>query len=200
MLRRALVIGTMDTIALKLVLTPALIAAASLAGRRWGQTVSGWFVGLPLTSGPVALILALDHGAAFAAEAATGSLAGATAEVAYCLAYGRSAAGWGWPPALAAGCAAVAANRPTLPGPALPPVALAALACAGLVATLRVMPRPADASVAAPPTRWDLPARMLSATTLVVLITQAAPALGPRLSGVLATFPVYAAILTVFAH
>jgi len=31
---------------LKLVLTPALIAAASLAGRRWGHAVSGWLVGL----------------------------------------------------------------------------------------------------------------------------------------------------------
>jgi hypothetical protein len=36
----------MDTLALKLVLTPTLIGAASLAGRRWGPAVSGWLVGL----------------------------------------------------------------------------------------------------------------------------------------------------------
>jgi hypothetical protein len=41
---------------------------------------------------------------------------------------------------------------------------------------------------------------MLITTALVVGLTGVAPALGPRLSGVLATFPVYAAILTVFAH
>jgi hypothetical protein len=41
---------------------------------------------------------------------------------------------------------------------------------------------------------------MVTATLLVVLITDAAPIIGPRLSGVLAAFPVYAAILTVFAH
>jgi hypothetical protein len=35
---------------------------------------------------------------------------------------------------------------------------------------------------------------------LVLAITELAPVLGPRWSGVLATFPVYAAILTVFAH
>jgi hypothetical protein len=34
----------------------------------------------------------------------------------------------------------------------------------------------------------------------VLVITELAPVLGPRWSGVLATFPVYAAILTVFAH
>jgi uncharacterized membrane protein (GlpM family) len=50
------------------------------------------------------------------------------------------------------------------------------------------------------PPRWDLPARMVVSTTLVLLITGVAPALGPRLSGVLAAFPVYATTLTVFAH
>src|SRR5918992_1631966 len=68
-----------DTLVLKLVLTPLLIAAASLAGRRWGPAVSGWFVGLPLTSGPIAFFLALEHGVAFAAAAAVGALAGALA-------------------------------------------------------------------------------------------------------------------------
>ena len=51
----------METLLLKLVLTPALIAAASLAARRWGQAVGGWLVGLPLTSGPVAVFIALEH-------------------------------------------------------------------------------------------------------------------------------------------
>jgi hypothetical protein len=57
----------MDGLALKLVLTPALIGAVSLAGRRWGPGVSGWLVGFPLTSGSVAFFLSLDHGLAFAA-------------------------------------------------------------------------------------------------------------------------------------
>src|SRR5882672_8357988 len=96
-----------DTLVLKIVLTPLLIAAASLAGRRWGPAVGGWFVGLPLTSGPIALFLALDHGAGFAAAAAVGSLAGALAEAAFCLAY-AAAARAGWPTALAAATAAFA--------------------------------------------------------------------------------------------
>jgi hypothetical protein len=55
-----------DTLVLKLVLTPLLIGAASLAGRRWGPAIAGWLVGLPLTSAPVALFLALDLGIGFA--------------------------------------------------------------------------------------------------------------------------------------
>src|SRR5437660_633846 len=41
----------------KLVLTPLLIAAVTLAGRRWGPGVGGWLAGLPLTSGPVSVFL-----------------------------------------------------------------------------------------------------------------------------------------------
>ena len=164
-----------DTLLLKLVLTPVLIAAASLAGRRWGQAVGGWLVGLPLTSGPVAFFLALDHGVGFAAAVAFGSLAGALAEAAFCLAYGWSARrGW--------------------------LVALAAIVFATLAITLRLMPARAPVVAAPPPPRWDLPARMVITTALVVGLTGLAPVLGPRLSGMLASFPVYAAILTVFAH
>jgi hypothetical protein len=188
-----------DTLALKLVLTPILIAAASLAGRRWGQAVGGWLVGLPLTSGPVAFFLALDHGAGFAAAVALGSLAGALAEVAFCLAYAWSAPR-GWPAALVVASAAFAVPAALLQRVALPLPALAALAVVTLLGALWLVPRRATAGVATPPPRWDLPARMAITTVLVVALTELAPVLGPRLSGVLATFPVYAAILTVFAH
>jgi hypothetical protein len=50
----------LNTLALKLTVTPLLILAASLASRRWGEAVAGWFVGLPLTSAPVCFFLALD--------------------------------------------------------------------------------------------------------------------------------------------
>jgi hypothetical protein len=185
---------------LKLVLTPALIAAASLAGRRWGHAVSGWLVGLPLTSGPVAFFLALERGAPFAADAALGSLAGAIAEAAFCLAYAFVAVRVTWPGALAvAGLAfavvAVAVQKPPL---SLAPIAIAAFVCLALA--LCLMPRTRATTTPAPPARWDLPARMVIATVLVLAITESAPMIGPRWSGVLATFPVYAAILTVFAH
>ena len=50
------------------------------------------------------------------------------------------------------------------------------------------------------PPGWDLPARMLVATSLVLTLTTVAPFLGPRLSGLLATFPIFGAVLAFFAH
>jgi hypothetical protein len=73
---------------------------------------------------------------------------------------------------------------------------------AGLAVALWVMPAPADAGprAAVEPPRWDIPARMVVATVFVVLLTSMAEALGPELTGLLAPFPLYAAILTVFGH
>src|SRR5262249_17539709 len=87
---------TMTLLVLKLVATPILIVGATLAGRRWGGAVSGWLVGLPLTSGPVSLFLALQHGRHFAARAAVGSVAGVIGEAAFFLVWGFLARR-GWP-------------------------------------------------------------------------------------------------------
>src|SRR5437762_13840781 len=63
------------------------------------------------------------------------------------------------------------------------------------------MPRLASgrAQLPAPP-GWDLPARMIVATALVLGLTAVAPWLGARLSGLLATYPLFGAVLAAFAH
>jgi hypothetical protein len=189
-----------DTLALKLVLTPALIGSASLAGRRWGAGLSGWLVGLPFTSGPVALFLALDHGPEFAAVTAAGSLAGTTAQAAFCLAYGGLARRRHWLAALGVGTIAYAAAGALLQQLVLPVAVLYTGVVASLAVALWLMPAGSAGARPARLPRWDLAARMAVATGLVLLLTAAAPRLGPRLSGLLATFPVYAGILAVFAH
>ncbi len=246
----------MPTIALKLVLTPALIAAASLAGRRWGPAISGWLVGLPFTSGPIAFFLALAHGNSFATAAAVGTLAGTLSQTAFCLAYAWVAMCLDTrrnrrPPllALAAGTLAFVAATILLARFPLPLAPLVPAVVVALLLALRLMPDgrgrgtegagawwpadesaptglrppspPARASVRSVPTRqpregraqarreeaqpaapprWDLPLRMAVATAFVVLLTALAPLLGAQLTGLLAPFPLFASVLTVFAH
>ncbi|HTZ80959.1 MAG TPA: hypothetical protein VMC10_23815 [Stellaceae bacterium] len=190
----------METLVLKLVATPVLIGGATLAGRRWGQQVGGWLVGLPLTSGPVAVFLTLERGADFAAGAALGSLEGLAAEAAFCLGYGWCARFVGWPRSFLMGSFAFALAGSAFHAMALPPLRLLASVLIVLVAALRLMPRWSGTPATAVPPAWDLPARMVAATSLVVALTMAAPLLGPRLSGLLATFPLFASVLAVFAH
>jgi len=198
-----------DALILKLVLTPALIGTASLAGRRFGPAVGGWLVGFPMTSAPVAFFLTLSHGPAFAAAAAAGTMAGAASQAAFCVVYGWLASRHRWPVTLLGSIIAFAASTAGLVElVALPPLPLFAGVIAVLAVALYLMPggdRVPHPTGTAPggrlaPLGWDLPARMVVATVFVVLLTGIAPALGPRLTGLLAPFPLYGAVLAVFAH
>jgi hypothetical protein len=185
---------------LKLCLTPLLIFAASRASRRWGDAVGGWIVGLPLTSGPVSLFLTLDQGPAFARAATAGSLAGTAAQACFGIAYFWAADHAGWPLAFAAGAGGFLLCAAVLQMLAPSHLALFVIALAVLTIGLRVTPRRAATRLAAQAPAWDIPARMVVATVLVLSVTGGAAALGPRLSGVIATFPIFAIVLTVFAH
>jgi hypothetical protein len=195
-----------QNLVVKLTLTPTLIAAVSLLGRRWGPDVSGWLVGLPFTSGPIALLLALDHGAAFAAAAAQGILAGGFSEVAYCLAYAWLARRWRWPAAFVASAAVFLLVTVSLQPVTPPLVPLFACVLASFALGLLVFPtdRQDREKYAQPRTaispRWEIAARMALATALVLLLTGVSTALGPRLSGLLSPFPVFATILAVFTQ
>jgi hypothetical protein len=128
-------------------------------------------------------------------------MAGAVSQAAFCLAYAWTARRRSWPYAMGAACAAFALATAALARvtPSLP--VLAVVVFTALAAAIRAMPRTeVDGRVPTPPPRWDLPARMVLATAFVLALTAAAGALGARLTGLLAPFPLYAAILTVFAH
>jgi hypothetical protein len=185
---------------LKVVVTPALIAAATLAGRRWGDRLSGWLVGLPLTSGPVVFFLAIDQGSRFATTAALAVLLGTISQAAFAVAYAQAAVRTGWLIATLAGCAAFALSTIGFQRISLPALQAFALVTASLVVATILMPRSQRAESHAPPSRWDLPLRMVMATGLVLLLTGIAPSIGAHLTGLLSPFPVYAGVLTVFAH
>ena len=84
---------------------------------------------------------------------------------------------------------------------ALDPLVLAALMAALLVLTLRLLPaRERRVVAAARPPAWDLPLRVVLTTAVVLAITAVAPTLGPYGSALLATFPLFASVLAVFAE
>ena len=189
----------MSLILFKLTLPPLLILLASLAGRRWGDAIGGWLVGLPLTSGPVAAFLAIQYGPDFAALATNGSLIGTAAQACFGLGYALLAHR-GWGAALLAGLAAYVGAGVLVQMMPLPHWAFFAVALATLTVSAQWIPHraPARGTIAAP--WWDLPSRMAVATTLVVTLTAAATFVGAKIAGLLATFPVFGAILAIFAH
>ena len=192
----------MNTLLLKLILTPALIGTASLAGRRWGHSISGWLVALPLTTGPITFFLALTHGAAFAATAASGTLAGGFSQAAFVLCYALLASRWKWLPTLVASILTFAVITVALQQLIIPLVPLYLLVFLAFTLAIRLLPHTGNSAVPTDslPVRWDIPLRMTIATVFVVLITGLAPAFGPRLTGLLSPFPIFTATLAAFAH
>ena len=186
-------------LALKLTLAPGLVAATTLAGRRWGPQMAGWLGGLPVVVGPILLALAVEHGDGFAADAAEGSLIGLLSLTAFMLAYAWTARRFAWLPTLLAGWAAFAAATLALEGLTLAPVAALALVTIVFVATDRALPAGDSAGPARTP-RHDLAVRVACTAALVLALTALADVLGARLSGMLASFPVLASVLAAFTH
>lgn len=198
---------------LKLTLTPLIIWAVTMIGRRWGPRVAGLVAGLPLTSGPVSAFLAVERGPGFAARAAVGGVAGLAGAAVFCATYAVVARRRGWPAALAGAWTGLVATTVLLNGlgaTALPFPVLVTLALAAIVLLWGAVSRLTAGVPAAGAARggarrerapwWDLPARAAVSTLMVAAVTAAAPLLGARASGVLSALPVINAVAAAFTH
>lgn len=186
---------------LKLIVTPLLMWAISLASRRWGGLLGGLLSGLPITSALVMTFLCLEQGTAFALGAVPGALGGLAAVQAtytfYLLATRRL--GIGWAVLLAMLCYGVAAYAFTHGGNLYLSIAVALVLIGVLIRASGREPRP-DTLVRPRHRFWEIPLRMVSATSLLMVTTSLANWLGPATSGMLAPIPVIAWPLVVFAH
>jgi hypothetical protein len=184
----------------KLIATPIFIGGVTLAGRRWGPAVSGLLMGLPLTSGPVSVFLAVQYGTAFAARAVNGSLVGLVSVCLFCLVYGWTARKLTWPASLAIALATFIAATALWDTFTLSLLPAFLMLLAAILVTQHLMPKGATGATAYNPPRWDLPARIVVATTFVLALTELANRLGPRLSGLIAVLPIYTSVFAAFTH
>ncbi|MFO1284439.1 MAG: hypothetical protein U1F51_18620 [Burkholderiales bacterium] len=191
----------MTLVLFKLFTAPVLILVASLVARRFGPAIAGWLVALPLTSGPVAALLAVEHGPRFAQLAAEGSLTGMAAQACYAATYGHLARrGHRWIVCSAAAAVAFVVAGALLIGLHLGIGGGAILAGAALLAALHAIGRPAAPPRDTATPHWDLPLRMAIAGALVASLTTIAEVIGPDRAGLMSTFPVFILVLSAFAH
>ena len=185
---------------LKLLLVPSLIAAVSLAGRRWGPNVAGWLSAFPIVSGPILLAIALEQGSDFAATAAANTLLAVLAILVFRVVYARVARHKGVFASMTAALLAWALSVALLRSLAFPLWAGFAAVLAALLAAPRLIGQNQDRKGASPAPARDLPWRMAAGAALTLAVTAAAAHMGPRLSGMFAMFPVMSTVLVGFSH
>ena len=185
---------------LKLVLVPAFLAALTVAARLWGPSVAGWLAGLPVVAGPIVLLLALERGPLFAAQASAASIAAIAGSEAFNLAYAWTCRRVAWPLALLAGLAGwltlalLLAHLPASLGWAV------AAACAGVAVSQSGLPRVTGHVPAARVGLADLAVRMLAGALLTVAVTSLSASMGATWSGLLSVFPLLGIVLAVSAQ
>jgi hypothetical protein len=190
----------MSLLLLKLTLTPLLMWLVTVSARRRGPGLAGVLAGLPLTSGPISIFLFLEEGSDFAVRAAVSSLVAVAAVAWFSVGYGRLAYHQPIARCLLAGVAcfgvvlfAFSHIRSGLPG------AITSAVVSILVALATLPNRETDhQKIQYPP--WDLPVRILTATSLVIFVTASASLLGPQSSGLFSPIPVVAWPLCIFVH
>ena len=193
-------------LALKLLLVPTLLAAVTLAGRRWGQRTAGWLGSFPIVAGPILLILAIEHGAPFAALAAERAMAAIAATMAFFVVLARLAPRLRWASALGVALIAWVALVAALSWlPATLPIATLAAVVALALAPLAMgaeLATPAATAATGPtpsrPSRWELPSRMLAGAALALITSHLGARFGPETSGYAALFPVVGATAAGF--
>ena len=185
---------------LKLILTPLIVAIVTLVARRWGESIGGLLIGLPLTSGPVSIFLLLEQGRHFAAGAANGALLGLIPVTALTVTYVLSSRRLPW---YLSALSAIILYSVVVVGISVLPIGLwlttilvPLILCAGVL----TIGKKAGGGMPIFPPWWDLPARMILATSLLLLLTAGANRLGSKWSGLLSPFPIFTFIMATFSH
>jgi hypothetical protein len=187
---------------IKMLATAGIVVSASLIAERTGPLVAAMVATLPVSAGPVYFFLALDHGDAFIADAAVGSMASNTATAAFSLAYVFAAQRLGAVGALslsfAAWCLILLGFRTFEPSFAvLTAVLLIAFPVMHLAARPYLSARPLNP----PQLAWyAIPLRALFVSILVAVVTTLSFRIGPQWSGYFATLPVVLSTLVIFVH
>jgi hypothetical protein len=185
---------------IKIAVPPVLVAAMSLAARRWGPTIGGLIMGLPWMTGPVLYFLALDKGMDFAVRACTGIELAVLAMGGFILTYALVSRVARWPLAITAAVVSFGVIAHVTSDLQIELWMAAGLGAATLIVTYLLLPKPTGAAVPGPLPWWDIPARMSATFVLVAVIMLSADRLGPQLSGIVASYPVILTVVGTFTH
>ena len=190
------------TLVLRMAIAAAFVVSASVITERSGPVIGALIATLPISAGPSYVFLALDHDAAFIAEGALASLPINAATITLGLTYAVLAQRFGvW---LSAGTAiavwlVLATIIRQFQWTLLAGLIVNAITFAICVPLLRPYAHVKKMPLIA--RRWyDIPLRAALVATLVATVVSTSSWVGPRISGIIALFPIVFTSLMLILH
>jgi len=189
-------------LALKMVMTAAIVVVASVAVERSGPFIGALIAALPTAAGAAYIILAVQHSPSFIAASAVGTMVAGTAVSVFAAAYTMLAQRHGL--LLSLGVAtllwfAVAAVLRLVDWTAWSGVVLnAATFAVAIPLTRRYRTRTPPLQAARTP--FDIPLRALTAAILVAVVTTLSARIGSFASGMFAVYPIVLSSFIVILH
>lgn len=184
----------------KAMLTTVSVALVLLVAQTFGRRLAGLLAGLPIITAPALLWVAGEHGAAFAARTAVGSIAACGLMALFALAYERASRRHG--PALSLAVSIGTIGVISAPAAALaghPLRALAfTLACCALAAAL--LPLSRAGATPARRLRGEILYTAIMAGLVSLAASLVARTFGPYWAGVMAALPVISTAALVNQH
>ena len=179
-------------LAAKVVAAMVIVISAARAAERAGPFFGAMVATLPVSTGPIYVFLAIDHGAAFIAQAAIMSVASTAATVAFVAAHALAARRFSTPGSLGVATLVWFGVALLLQLREWSFTEACLLLAASFLLAIRGLKRFAIAAApgAGPRSRFDLPLRALLVATLVIATSLASRAFGPAVTGLLAAYPV----------
>jgi hypothetical protein len=189
------------TLALRMAITAAFVVSASVITERSGPVIGALVATLPISAGPSYVFLALDHDAAFIAEGALASLPINAVTIFLGLTYvvlaQRRSALVSWAGAVTVWIVLASAVR-TMHWSLISGLIANAVAFAICVPVLR---RFRNVKMPLITRRWyDIPLRALLVATLVATVVTLSGWVGPKVSGIIALFPVVFTSMMLILH
>ncbi|MBW7973068.1 hypothetical protein [Bradyrhizobium sp. BR 10289] len=186
---------------LRMAIAAAFVVTASIITERSGPVIGALIATLPVSAGPSYVFLAIDHDAGFIAQGALASLPINAATIFMCLTYVVLAqrrsmlASWGSAFAVWIVLASIIRQFDWSLTAGLAANLVAFGICIPLLAGYRHAKMPLVTR------RWyDIPMRAALVATLVAIVVSTSSWVGPRISGIIAIFPVVFSSIMVILH
>jgi len=175
----------------KMTLIALVVVASTSFAEKAGPVIGGLVATLPISSGPVYLLLALDHGPAFIAEAAITSFSGMVAAGLMLVAYVFLAQRGGTALSVILSLIAWALAIAVLLGLGVHPMIPIVLGLVVFVGGSALVRRFGDVALSSGHSSWrDFAVRGLAVAAMVAAVEIAAAFAGPEATGIFASVPV----------